>query len=94
VKFVPVTELERESLLPAEKEIIVTKDGKPVGILLSVTEDSYAETLAAVRQARATQAVVSMQQQSVRSGLDKLSLEEINREIAEVRARRRNEGRR
>lgn len=94
MKSVSVQELGREPLAMAEHEMIVTRDGKPVGVLLSVTEDSLSQTLAAVRRARATEAVLAMQQRSVQAGRDTISAEEIDQEIAAVRAARRNEGRR
>ena len=94
MKSVSVQELGREPLAMVENEMIVTKDGKPVGVLLSVTEDSLPQTLAAVRRARATEAVLAMQQRSVEAGRDRMSTEKIDQEIKAVRSARRNEGRR
>jgi PHD/YefM family antitoxin component YafN of YafNO toxin-antitoxin module len=94
MKSVSVQELGAEPLIFGDREMIVTKNGKPVGVLLSVTEDSLMQTLAAVRRARATEAVLKMQQQSFQNGRDQMSDEEIEREIQTVRAARRHEGRR
>ena len=44
------------------------------------------ETLATFRRVRAIQAVGELQKQSVENGLDKMDLEEINRDIQAVRA--------
>ena len=73
--------------------MIITKDGKLVGVLLSATEDSLPQTLAAIRCVRATEAVLAIQQDSLRAGRDAITDEEIEREIAAVRSARRNEGR-
>lgn len=51
----------------------------------SVSDDSWEETLAAFRRVRAIQAVDKLQKQSVENGLDKMDLEEVNREIQTVR---------
>lgn len=93
MKSVSVQELGTEPLTLAEHEWIVTKDGKPVGVLLSVTEDSLPQTLAAVRRARATEAVLAMQSSSVQTGRDQMNAEEIDQEINAVRSARRNESR-
>ena len=46
---------------------------------------NWEETLAAFRRVHAVQAVDELQKQSVGSGLDKMDLEEVNREIQAVR---------
>ncbi len=94
MKSVSVQELGTEPFVPGEREMIVTKNGKPVGVLLSVTEDTLPQTLANVRRARASEAVLNMQQNSVQTGRDQMSDEEIEQEIQTVRAARRHEGRR
>ena len=43
------------------------------------------DTLAVFRRVRAIQAVDELQKQSVENGLDKMDLEEVNREIQAVR---------
>lgn len=94
MKSVSVQELGAEPLVLDDREMIVTKNGKPVGVLLSVTEDSLPQTLATVRRARATEAVLNMQQHSVQTGRSRMSDEEIEREVQAVRSARRHEGRR
>lgn len=47
------------------------------------------QVLSAFRQARAIEAVTSMQYDSVRKGKDKITLEEINNEIKIVRSKRK-----
>jgi len=75
--------------LPDEREFVVTSNGRPVAVLSSANAETLEETLAAFRQARASLAVLKAQLRSVKTGRDKLSLADIQREIAAVRGRRR-----
>ena len=75
--------------LPDQKEMVITSNGRPIAILSSVNENNLEQVLSAFRQARAIEAVTSMQYESVRKGTDKITIEEINKEIKEVRSRRK-----
>ena len=93
MKFLSVRELRSRSAavwrdLPREQEMVVTNNGRPVAILTSVPESGLEDSLRAIRQARAVQAVAEIQRQSVEQGTDKLSIEEINEEIEAVRRKR------
>jgi antitoxin (DNA-binding transcriptional repressor) of toxin-antitoxin stability system len=74
--------------LPAEREMVITNNGKPVAILAAINESTLEESLSAFRQARAVEAVASMQRQSVEQGTGKMSSEEISAEIKAVRRKR------
>ena len=74
--------------LSQEKEMVVTLNGRPVAILSQVPGNRVEETLAAIRTARAVQAVELIQRESVKKGLNKLTLDEINAEIKKVREER------
>lgn len=93
MKFLSVRELRGNSAriweeLPTEREMVVTNNGRPVAILTTVGESNVEESLMAIRSARATSAVVQLQRRSVERGLAKLSQDEIEAEIAEVRRNR------
>ena len=93
MKFLSVRDLRGKSAqvwknLPEEREMIVTSNGRPIAILAAITESTLEESLSAFRQARAVEAVVSLQRKSVRQGTDKISMEEINAEIKAVRKKR------
>jgi len=75
--------------LPGAKEMILTSNGKPIAIFSAISAERLEEALEAFRRARATLAVDSMQKRSAESGLDRMSLSEINDEIAAARKRRR-----
>lgn len=75
--------------LSKEKEIILTLNGKPIAILSATSGDTLEESLRAFRRARAMAAVDYMQTRSVESGIDRMSLDKINKEIAAERKSRR-----
>ena len=94
MKFVTVRDLRGRSAevwraLAVEHEMVVTSNGKPIAILTSTSEETFEQSLREVRRARALQALSTLQQRSVSAQRDKTSDEEIDAEIAEVRATRR-----
>ena len=94
MRFVSVRDLRGKSAwvwreLNKERELVLTSNGKPFAILLSVSEDSLEESLSAIRQAQAISAITGMQKRSTEAGTTRMTLEEINAEIAEVRKNRR-----
>lgn len=97
MKFLSVRDLRSKSAevwkgLTADREMIVTSNGRPIAILSAVTEETLEETLAAIRRSRAVTAVSEIQRQSVQKGKDAISQEEIEAEIASVREARRQRG--
>jgi antitoxin (DNA-binding transcriptional repressor) of toxin-antitoxin stability system len=93
MKFLSVRDLRGKSAqiwkeLSLEKEMVVTVNGRPIAILAAITESNLEESLSAFRQARAVEAVVSMQRSSAEQGTDKISMEEIDAEIKAVRKKR------
>ena len=90
MKFLSVRDLRGKAAqiwkeLPEQKELVVTNNGRPIAILSSVTASDLEESLSAIRQARAIQAVAAMQRRSVEKGTDKITLKEINAEIKAAR---------
>lgn len=93
MKFLSVRDLRGKSaqiwkLLPEEREMVITSNGRPVAILAAITESNLEESLSAFRQARAVEAVASLQRKSVEQGTDKVTMEEINAEIKASRKKR------
>jgi antitoxin (DNA-binding transcriptional repressor) of toxin-antitoxin stability system len=74
--------------LPKEREMVITNNGRPIALLTPLTDRNLEETLSAIRRANAIEAVRQMQETSVKLGNDKMTLEEINREIALARKER------
>ena len=94
MKFISVRDLRGKSAevwkdLPAEREMVVTSNGRPIAILSAVNESTLEESLSAIRQARAAEAVMSLQRRSVERGTDSITMEEIDTEIRAVRGKRK-----
>ena len=86
MKFLTVRDLRSKSAqiwkeLPDEHEMIITNNGRPVAILSAINEDNLEKALSSVRRARMADTISSLQQESVKKGTDKISPEEINKEI-------------
>ena len=93
MRFVSVRELRnRPGKLWAslsKADVVLTANGKPMGVLVGVDEDRLDETVDAIRRARATMAVSRMRKNAAKAGTSRLSMTEINREIREARRKRR-----
>ena len=94
MKFISVRDLRGKSAevwknLPTEREVVVTSNGRPIAVLSAVNESNLEESLSAIRQARAAEAVMSLQRRSVEQGTDGITMEEIDREIRMVRGKRK-----
>jgi antitoxin (DNA-binding transcriptional repressor) of toxin-antitoxin stability system len=90
MKFISVRDLRGKSAevwknLPGEREMVVTSNGRPIAILAAVSESNLEESISAFRQARAVEAVVSLQRRSLEQGNDSITAKEIEAEIQEVR---------
>jgi antitoxin (DNA-binding transcriptional repressor) of toxin-antitoxin stability system len=93
MKFVSVRDLRGKSSeiwkdLSGEREMVVTSNGRPIAILAAINESNLEESLAAFRQARAVEAVASLQRKSLERGTDRISMEEIDSEIKSTRKKR------
>jgi prevent-host-death family protein len=94
MKFLSVRDL-RSNLarvwreLPEEKEMVVTSNGRPVAVLTTVDESNVEQSLAAWRKVRATQAIATIQLESVQKGADRMAMCDIDSEIKKVRQARR-----
>ena len=71
--------------LREQQDLILTANGKPIAILAGVEETQVEETLAALRRARAQAALSRLRQDAATYGLDSLSIDEIDAEIADAR---------
>jgi len=71
--------------LPKEREMVITNNGKPIALLTPLTDETMEDTISAFRQAKAVNSVRKMQEISASLGNDKMTLDEINAIIKEVR---------
>lgn len=93
MRFVTVRELRGQSAavwkaLAEERDLVVTSNGKPIALLSATSGEFLEESLGALRRARAQAATAAMQQASLKTGTDQMSLDDINAEIAATRAER------
>jgi len=93
MKFLSIKELRTQSTqiwqrLPEEKEMVITNNGRPVAILSALAGGNVEETLAAIRRARVSEALTTLQSESVKRGVDRLSPADIQLEIEAVRGQR------
>ena len=78
----------KERLL-AEKELLLTSDGRPVAVLVNVDASEDPETMIqSIRDSRSRLALSRVREAAARSGAARLSLAEINHEIAATRKAR------
>lgn len=94
MKFVSVRDFRSKSGkvwkdLAHEKDLLLTSNGKPIALISSVNEETVEGSLALLRRARATAAVEKIRSRSLATKASKLSLKEINVEIASVRKGRK-----
>lgn len=93
MKFLSVRDLRGKSAqiwkdLPEEREMVITSNGRPIAILATISESNLEESLTAFRQARAVEAVASLQRSSADQGTNRLTMDEIDAEIQAVRKKR------
>lgn len=70
--------------LAAGEEVVVTKNGRPVALMIGVEDGRLEETLRAVRWAKAARSFQTLRQQAARQGF--FSPTEIDEEISAVRS--------
>ena len=93
MNFVSVRELRGKSAavwdaLATEGDLVVTSNGKPIAILSPTSGETLEASLRALRQARAQLAIAAMQARARDSGVDRMTLEQVNAEIAAARSQR------
>jgi len=75
--------------LDAQREVVLTNNGKPRAVVISTDPAELEETLFMIRSARAKAAWYAIRAQSEANGTGDMSLDEINEIIAETRAEMR-----
>ena len=93
--FVTARELRAESAkvwekLEAGEEIVVTRNGKPFALLVHTEPQELEDALRAFRWARFDRLLAEQHKRAKELGLDKMTMDEIDAEIAEARKERHN----
>ena len=71
--------------LEAEKELVITKNGKPFAVLTATKPTTLDDDLRTLKRARAMGAADAMRKHAEHLGLDKMTQGEVNAEIAAAR---------
>ncbi len=92
--FVTVRELRSESAkvwdrLEAGEELVITRNGKPFALLVHTEPSQVEERLRALRWARFDQLLAEQHRRAADLGLDAMTQDEIDAEIAAARLGRR-----
>ncbi len=92
--FVTVRELRTDSArvwdkIAAGEEFVVTRNGTPFALMVPTQPSEIEDKLRALRAADFGTALREIQRQAAQAGTDRLTLEEINAEIAATRKDRR-----
>jgi antitoxin (DNA-binding transcriptional repressor) of toxin-antitoxin stability system len=74
--------------LEEQGDLIVTSSGRPFALMIAAEGEDIEQLLLALRQAKAQLAVTRMRAQAAAKGLDRLSEEEIEAEVAAARRER------
>ena len=72
-----------------QDDLVVTSNGRPVGVLIGVPEGELEQTLLLLRRARASAAASSMRRRAAERRTARLSRSAIDAEIKSVRRARR-----
>ena len=94
MKFVSIRDFRNQTAairkaLSTEHEIVLTASGRPVALLADVDEESFEEKLAALRRTRDYALLDRVRARARETGVDQLTLEQIDAEIAKARRERR-----
>jgi len=94
MRFVTVREFRANTAnvrrqLETEREIVLTSNGKPFAMLTPLQSDTVEEEVSAIRQARARLAIDRIREHAARSGLDTMTMPQIDALITKARRERR-----
>ena len=94
MKFITIKDLRSSTAqlrkdLEAEREVVVTVNGRPFAVMTRVDPDGVEEEILAIRRARARGALSRIRAKAKADGLDRLTMDEIDAIIAKARRERR-----
>jgi antitoxin (DNA-binding transcriptional repressor) of toxin-antitoxin stability system len=94
MKFISIRDLRNDTAglrrdLQADREIVVTANGRPIAIMTRVDPDTVEEEILAIRRARARAALSRMRDRARSEGLDRLTMDQIDDIVSRARRDRR-----
>ena len=96
MKFISIRDLRSNTArlrkdLEAEREVVVTANGRPFAVMTGVNPDRVEEEIVAIRRARACAALSRIRTKARADGLDRLTMEQIDAIVAKGRRERRGD---
>jgi len=93
MKFISIRDLRKDTAklrrdLDADREIVLTANGRPIAVMTRVGAENVEEEVAAIRRARARTALSRMRTRAKAEGSDRLSMDQIDAIVAQVRRER------
>lgn len=94
MKFISIRDLRNDTAglrrdLQADREIVVTANGRPIAVMTRVDPDTVEQEILAIRRARARAALSRIRDRARSEGLDRLSMDQIDDIVARARRDRR-----
>jgi hypothetical protein len=94
MEFVPYRVLrnqpsELRKKLAEQGELVVTVDGEPMAVMLKIPKGSLEDLVLLLSQVRARLALTTIREQARKSGLNKMTVEQADVLVREIRAARR-----
>jgi antitoxin (DNA-binding transcriptional repressor) of toxin-antitoxin stability system len=94
MKFISIRDLRSDTAglrrdLQADREIVVTANGRPIAVMTRVNPDTVEQEILAIRRARARAALSRTRDRARSEGLDRLSMDQIDEIVAKARRDRR-----
>ena len=94
MKFITIRDLRQstkklKSLMKKNGRIVLTSNGNPIALITPVNEKTLDDQLSIHRQVEFKRLLESMRRASEEKGFDKMTMDEIDEIIAEVRRERR-----
>ena len=91
MKFLTIRELQSSTsplneMLSDDEKVVLTTNGKPAALMIKIDESSFEDILMDIRAAQSRRAIRQLQEQALQTGLNHMSLEDINAEIAAARS--------
>lgn len=95
MKFISLRDLRNDTAalrrdLQADRELVVTANGKPIAVMTRVGPDNVEEEIQAIRRARARSALGRMRARARSAGLDALTIDQVDAIVAKARRERRS----
>ncbi|MDR3281196.1 MAG: hypothetical protein LBT23_11870 [Synergistaceae bacterium] len=95
MEFVPIRDLcaspKKVTLhLKRDGRVVITNNGRPAAIMIDVDSSSFEETLTDLKRIQAKRALKELQIAAVKNGVSKMTMAEIDAEIADTRSERKN----